>query len=53
MNHDHFVLDAVAMAGPKELFLSFVDGQRFVVSLADVINKHPTLAPLGGPRCFQ
>ncbi len=53
MTHDHFVLDAVAVAGPKELFLSFVDGQRFVVSLADVINKHPTLAPLEDPGVFS
>jgi len=53
MNHDHFVLDAVATAGPKELSLSFADGQRFVVSLADVINKHPTLAPLEDPAVFR
>lgn len=53
MNHDHFVLDAVATAGPKELSLSFADGQRFVVSLADVIDKHPTLAPLEDPAVFR
>jgi len=53
MNHDHFVLDAVATTGPKELSLSFADGQRCIVSLADVIDKHPTLAPLEDPAVFR
>lgn len=47
-----YLLTRVAPAGGKRLALAFGDGFRTTVDLADIIGRHPTLAPLQNPDIF-
>jgi hypothetical protein len=51
-NHKHFMLTAVTAIGPTRLALRFADDQAFELELAEVIDKHPTLARLRDPDVF-
>ena len=52
MNQPQFFITRVDVIGPSRLALSFADGQRFEVELADIISRYPTLAPLADPAVF-
>lgn len=52
MTNKHFLLTDLAVTAPGSLLLTFADGQRFPVELAEVIAKHPTLRPLSDPEVF-
>lgn len=52
MTNKHFLLSDLAVTAPGSLLLTFADGERFPVELAEVIAAHPTLRPLSDPEVF-
>lgn len=52
MANKYSQLTDLAVTAPGSLVLTFADGQRFLVELAEVIATHPTLRPLSDPEVF-
>ena len=52
MSNRHFTLTQVDVETPTSLRLAYADGEQLTVDLADLIARHPTLAPLTDPALF-
>lgn len=54
MIHDpHHTITALSVIPPSVLTLTFDDGKKFTVNLADTISAYPSLSPLSDPAVFS